>query len=115
MYLKIAPSGPDADRIGHLLGRFPEKLFITEPPNARLRLILEASSPGAISFTMLAYPEPASGWEGSPAELQIVDYVKARVVALSPLFRSFLDGAFEAALTPLAQNELARRKFELQA
>src|SRR5581483_10450017 len=115
MYLKITARGPDADQIGHLLGRFPEKLFITEPPNARLRLILEASAPGAISFTMLAYPEPASGWEGSPAELQIVDYVKARVVALSPLFRSFLDGAFGAALQPIIRHELVRRPFELQA
>ena len=72
MYLKISAAGPEADQIGHLLGRFPEKLFITEPPNARLRLILESASPGNISFTMLAYPEPATGWESSPAELQIV-------------------------------------------
>lgn len=115
MYLKISATGPQAEQIGQLLGRFPEKLFITEPPNARLRLILESASPGNISFTMLAYPEPASGWETSPAELQIVEYVKSRVVALSPLFRSFLDGAFGAALQPIIRHELVRRKFDLQA
>ncbi|MBV9121236.1 MAG: hypothetical protein JOZ39_11055 [Chloroflexi bacterium] len=115
MYLKITATGPEAEQIAQLLGRFPEKLNITEPPNARLRLILEASSPGSISFTMLAYPEPATGWDTPPAELQIVDYVKARVVALSPLFRSFLDGAFGSALQPIIRHELVRRQFELQA
>lgn len=115
MYLKISASGPQADHIGQLLGRFPEKLFIREPPNAKLRLIAESSLPGSITFTMLAYPEPAQGWDTSPAELQIVDYVKSRVVALSPLFRSFLDGAFGTALEPIAQHELVRRQFELQA
>jgi hypothetical protein len=115
MYLKITATGPQAEQIGQLLGRFPEKLFIQEPPHARLRLIVEAGLPGSISFTMLAYPEPASGWERSPADLQIGDYVKSRVVALSPLFRSFLDGAFGAALRPIAASELARRQFDLQA
>lgn len=115
MYLKITANGPQAEQVGQLLGRFPEKMFIREPPNAKLRLILETSLPGSISFTMLAYPEPATAWEGPPADLQIVDYVKSRVVALSPLFRSFLDGAFGTALHPIAQHELARRKFELQA
>ena len=115
MYLKITATGPQAEQIGQLLGRFPEKLFIREPPNAQLRLIVESSLPGSISFTMLAYPEPASGWEGSPEHLQIVDYVKSRVVALSPLFRSFLDGAFGAALAPLARSDLVQRKFDLQA
>ncbi|HLG73195.1 MAG TPA: hypothetical protein VK009_22465 [Chloroflexota bacterium] len=115
MYLKITATGPQAEQIGQLLGKFPDKLFIREPPNAKLRLILEASQPGSISFTLLAYPEPASEWESAPAELQIVEYVKSRVVALSPLFRSFLDGAFGAALAPIAQSELVRRKFELQA
>jgi len=115
MYLKITATGPQAEQIGHLLGRFPESLSIREPPHARLRLITEASFSGSISFTMLAYPEPASGWEETPAQLQIVDYVKSRVVALSPLFRSFLDGAFGSALVPIARSELAQRKFELQA
>ena len=115
MYLKIAVNGPDAEQIANLLGRFPEKLAITQPPNARLRLILESASPGAISFTMLAYPEPATAWESPPDELQIVDYVKSRVMALSPLFRSFLDGAFGSALQPIIRHELVRRKFELQA
>lgn len=115
MYLKISASGPQAEQVGQLLGRFPEKLFIREPPNARLRLILESAVPGSISFTMLAYPEPADAWEQSPAQLQIVDYVKTRAVALSPLFRSFLDGAFGAALLPIVRHELVQRKFELQA
>src|SRR5690349_6354575 len=115
MYLKITATGPGADQVGRLLGAFPDKQFIREPPNALLRLIVEASLPGSISFTMLAYPEPASGWESSPANLQIVEYVKSRVVALSPLFRSFLDGAFGAALAPIARNELVQRQFELQA
>ncbi|HEX6511029.1 MAG TPA: hypothetical protein VF157_01935 [Chloroflexota bacterium] len=115
MYLKITATGPQAEQIGQLLGRFPEKLLIREPPNAQLRLIVEASLPGSISFTMLAYPEPATGWDVPPDQLQIVDYVKARAVALSPLFRSFLDGAFGSALAPIARSELVRRKFELQA
>ena len=115
MYLKITATGPQAEQIGQLLGSVPQKLFIQEPPNATLRLIMEASLPGSLSFTMLAYPEPASGWESSPDELLIVEYVKSRMVALSPLFRSFLDGAFGAALAPLARSELLRRKFELQA
>jgi RNA repair, ligase-Pnkp-associating, region of Hen1 len=115
MYLKIAANGPQAEQIGELLGRLPEKLIIQEPPNARLRVITEAAHPGSISFTLLAYPEPATGWEGSPAELEIVEYVKSRVVALSPLFRSFLDGAFSPALLPLTRHELVQRKFELQA
>jgi hypothetical protein len=108
-------TGPEAERITQLLGKFPEKLFISEPPNARLRLILEASSPGTISFTLLAYPEPATGWESSPANLQIAEYVKERVVALSPLFRSFLDGAFGAALQPIIRHELVHRPFDIQA
>ena len=115
MYLKITASGPQAEQIGHLLGHFPEKLAIREPPNARLRLIVEASLPGSISFTMLAYPEPATGWDMAPEQLHIQDYVKSRVVALSPLFRSFLDGAFGAALLPIARHELVHRKFDLQA
>jgi hypothetical protein len=115
MYLKITATGPQAEQIGHLLGKFPEKLFIQEPPNARLRLIVEASLPGSISFTMLAYPEPAVGWDSSPADLQIGDYVKSRVVALSPLFRSFLDGAFGPALLPIVRSDLVHRKFDLQA
>jgi hypothetical protein len=115
MYLKITATGPQAEQIGQLLGRFPEKLTIDEPPHARLRLIVEASMPGSISFTMLAYPEPASGWDSSPEQLHIADYVKSRVVALSPLFRSFLDGAFGAALLPIARHELVQRKFDLQA
>ena len=115
MYLKITAMGPQAEQVGQLLGRFPDKLSIREPPNAHLRLIVEASLPGSISFTMLAYPEPAQGWDVSPDQLQIGDYVKSRVVALSPLFRSFLDGAFGAALLPIARHELVQRKFELQA
>jgi hypothetical protein len=115
MYLKVTATGPQAEQIGQLLGRFPEKLIISEPPNARLRLIVEASMPGSISFTMLAYPEPAAGWEVPPDQLRIGDYVKSRVVALSPLFRSFLDGAFGAALLPIARHDLVQRKFELQA
>ncbi len=115
MYLKIAVVGPQADDIGRLLGNLPERLFIREPPNARLRLIVEASSPGSITFTLLAYPEPAIGWEAQEKELAIADYVKSRVVALSPLFRSFLDGAFGPALMPVARNELANRQFDLQA
>ena len=115
MYLKISASGPRAEDIGGLLGRFPEKLFIQQPPHARLRLILESSTAGSVSFTMLAYPEPASGWDSPPADLQISDYVKSRVVALSPLFRSFLDGAFGAALTPIVRSELVQRQFDLQA
>lgn len=115
MYLKISALGPEVDRISQLLGHLPERMFIDEPPNARLRVIVEDSSPGSISFTLLAYPEPATGWEGSAETLQIVDYVKARVVALSPLFRSFLDGAFGAALLPLARNDLVQRRFDLQA
>ncbi|GEM_PF-6712458 len=115
MYLKITATGQQAEQVSQLLGRLPEKLFIREPPNARLRLVVESGLPGSISFTMLAYPEPASGWESSPEDLVIVDYVKSRVVALSPLFRSFLDGAFGAALQPLARSELIQRKFELQA
>lgn len=115
MYLKIAANGPQAEQIGELLGRLPEKMLIQEPPNARLRVITEASHAGSISFTLLAYPEPATGWDGSPSQLQIVEYVKARVVALSPLFRSFLDGAFSQALLPIARHELVQRKFELQA
>ncbi|MFI5266855.1 MAG: hypothetical protein ACHQ7M_05690 [Chloroflexota bacterium] len=115
MYLKITATGPQAEQIGQLLGRFPEKLTIREPPNARLRLIVEASMPGSISFTMLAYPEPATGWDIPPEQLHIADYVKSRVVALSPLFRSFLDGAFGAALLPIARHDLVQRRFELQA
>jgi hypothetical protein len=115
MYLKISASGPQAEQIGRLLGRFPEKLFIREPPNARLRLIIESAALNSISFTMLAYPEPATAWDHAPAELDISDYVKSRVVALSPLFRSFLDGAFGAALLPIARHELIQRKFDLQA
>jgi len=115
MYLKITATGPQAEQIGQLMGRFPERLTIREPPNARLRLIVEASIPGSISFTMLAYPEPATGWDISPDQLHIGDYVRSRVVALSPLFRSFLDGAFGSALLPIARHELVQRKFELQA
>ena len=115
MYLKITASGPQAEQIGKLLGRFPEKLAIREPPNARLRLIVEASLPGSISFTMLAYPEPATGWDVPPQQLHIEDYVKSRVVALSPLFRSFLDGAFGPALAPIVRHELVHRAFDLQA
>ncbi|MBV8087059.1 MAG: hypothetical protein JO247_19805, partial [Chloroflexi bacterium] len=33
----------------------------------------------------------------------------------SPLFRSFLDGAFGSALQPIIRHELVRRKFDLQA
>jgi hypothetical protein len=115
MYLKIAANGPQAEQIAELLGRFPEKILIHEPPNARLRVITEASHPGSISFTLLAYPEPAVGWEGAADALQIVDYVKSRVVALSPLFRSFLDGAFSPALLPIVRNDLVQRKWDLQA
>jgi hypothetical protein len=115
MYLKIVANGPQAEHIGDLLGRLPEKILIQEPPNARLRVITEAAHPGSISFTLLAYPEPATGWETSPASLQIVEYVKARVVALSPLFRSFLDGAFQPALLPISRSELVQRAFDLQA
>jgi len=115
MYLKISASGPEAEQIGRLVGKFPQKLFINEPPHARLRLILDSAAPGNIAFTMLAYPEPATGWDSAPSELQIVEYVKSRVIALSPLFRSFLDGAFGAALLPIARDELVQRKYELQA
>ncbi|MHB8620492.1 MAG: hypothetical protein ACYDAG_13120 [Chloroflexota bacterium] len=115
MYLRLTAQGPRAEEMSRLVGRFPERLFIREPPNARLRLILEAASPGSVSFTLLAYPEPAVAWPLHPEKLQIVDYVKERVEALSPLFRSFLDGAFGPAIQPLVQNELVRSRFELQA
>ncbi|MDE3074578.1 MAG: hypothetical protein KGJ86_04045 [Chloroflexota bacterium] len=115
MYLRVTAQGHRADELGRLLGRFPQKLFIRQPPNARLRLIMEASSPGSISFTLLAYPEPASEWPAGAGSLQIVDYVKTRVEALSPLFRSFLDSAFGSAIMPVVRHELVHTAFDLQA
>lgn len=115
MYLKITATGPEADAAGRLLGNLPAKLPITEPPSARLRLILEDSVPGVLTLTLLAYPEAASSWESSPRDLAIVDYVKSRVIALSPLFRSFLDGALGPALQPIVKHDLAHTIFDLQA
>ncbi|MGH2364958.1 MAG: hypothetical protein ACRDHX_09945 [Chloroflexota bacterium] len=115
MYLRITAQGARAEDLGGLLGKLPARFVVHQPPSARLRLIVEASQPGSITFTLLAYPEPASQWPDEPEKLEILDYVRTRVEALSPLFRSFLDSAFGAALRPLSREELLRTRFDLQA
>lgn len=115
MYLRITAQGPRANELGNLLGRFPRKMYIHEPPGAELRLVLETSNPGSISFTLLAYPEPATDWPDDPDSLQIVEYVKTRVEALSPLFRTFLDDALGSAIMPIVRDPLVNTAFDLQA